>query len=119
METVYSKTTEIGRIGMKVPTAIEVPTELPEHKKGYHPTKCLPKKKTSFWEGVCHVRFDRKTLPKSGKNIIDNCFIENKKSYWLIWDKDTRALLSVYSGRDVESYVKTIKERWKEYVRRI
>ncbi len=64
--------------------------------QGYHPSKSgIGKKDTSFYPGCCNVRFNRKTLPKSGKSIIDGCFVEDKGSYKLVWDRETRCLLGL------------------------
>ena len=74
---------------------------------GLHPSKCLHKKFTTFYGDVCYVRFDRKTLPKSGKSILNNCFIEKKNTVWLIWDIKTRALLGI--GNDKNLVCKTLE----------
>jgi len=113
MAEVYYKTSEIGKIGMKVPdTEFEVSTELPEYKKGYHPTKCLHKKFTSFYEGTCRVKFDRKTIPKSGKSIIGTCFVETKNETCNIYDSKTRALLGICKETNKEYYCKLWGEQF-------
>jgi hypothetical protein len=60
-----------------------------------HPKNGLSKKVTSFYKGCCHVRFDRKTLPKSGRSVINDCFVENKYDVYLVWYRPTRALLGI------------------------
>lgn len=76
---------------------------------GHHPKYGLKKKETSFHEKFTHVRFDRKTLPKSGKSIVGNCFVEDKGSYHLIWDKETRALLGLNINK-IEEYERKFNE---------
>ncbi len=76
---------------------------------GLHPTKTgIGKKETSFYPHFIHVRFNRKTLPKSGKSIVNGCFVEIKGFYALIWDIKTRALLTLCS-------VDLIEEKTKEF----
>ena len=86
---------EFGRIGISEDRWVvnETAQELPEHKRGYHPAKGLAKKFTEFYEGVCHVRFNRKTFPKKGKSVLNGCFVEYKKEVCYIWEYRTRALL--------------------------
>jgi len=111
VEASYSECTEIGRIGMPPRKVIETPPELPEHLKGYHPAKALPKKKTCFYGQVCHVRFDRKTFPKKGKSVLLNSFIDTKHGYWRIWDIETRALLKVCHDIPTEDSIKQIRKK--------
>ena len=79
---------------------------------GLHPKHGLPKKETSFYPGFCHVLFDRKTIPKGGKSIIDGCFVKEKDHYQLVYDRETRALL----GLDVTK-IKQYKELLHEQYR--
>ena len=80
--------------------------------EGYHPKHALAKKYTSFYPGCCHVLFDRKTIPKGGKNIQDGCFIKQKDHYHLIYDRETRALL----GLDINK-IKEYRRRFDESTR--
>jgi hypothetical protein len=75
----------------------------------------IGKKDTTFFEDCCHVRFDRKTLPKSGKSILNGTFIENKGYAYLVWDRETRALFGlVYDESELDSKTKEWKRRFNE-----
>jgi len=107
----YFKSSNIGRIGMKIPLQpVLESVEISEHLRGYHPTKGLYKKLTSFYEGHCRVRFDRKTFPKTGKSIVNNCFIDSKDGISSVYDYHTRALLGICKTDNVDKYTK----KWKE-----
>jgi hypothetical protein len=73
----------------------------------------LPKKLTTFCGDVCHVRFNRKTFPKSGKSIINNCFVEGK-DIKLIWDTSTRALLGLTNEANLEATTAKYQKQFKE-----
>jgi len=72
-----------------------------EHLYGYHPSKCLPKKRTTFNVGSIAVRFDRINLPRSGKSIVGDCFIETKKGITSLWCLRTRALIMAATDYDM------------------
>jgi hypothetical protein len=75
----------------------------------------IGKKDTVFLGECCNVRFDRKTFPKSGKSVLNGCFIEKKPYGWLVWEKTTRALLGlVYNESNLESKTKEWKRRFNE-----
>jgi hypothetical protein len=75
----------------------------------------IKKKDTTFFPGCCNVRFDRKTLPKKGKSILNGCFIEKKGIAWLVWETRTRCLLGlVYDEDRLEIKTKEWKERFNE-----
>ena len=61
---------------------------------------------------ACHVRFDRKTLPKSGKSILNDCFIEKKNKVWLIWHRQTRALLGIANDKNLACKTLEYSERF-------
>jgi len=87
----------------------------PEHFiAGYHPKNGLPKKATSFYPGCCHVRFDRKGLPKSGKSIYKTCFIDSVNGIQRAWDRDTRALLLVSTKELDMDVLDQLIEQFKE-----
>ena len=80
---------------------------------GLHPSKTgIGKKDTSFYKGCCHVGFHRKTFPKSGKSIVDGCFIQKKDHYYLIYDIETRALLGLDLNK-IEKYKRILNGRIK------
>ena len=77
---------------------------------GEHPKYTgIGKKDTSFYTGSCNVLFDRKTIPKSGKSIVDGCFIKDKGSYKLVYDISTRALLGLDPNK-IEQYKILLEE---------
>ena len=82
----------------------------------YHPKNTgIGKKDTSFYDGCNHVRFDRKKLPKSGKSIINDTFVEKKGFVWLVWHLKTRALLGViYNDTNIEKLTEEWKRRFNE-----
>lgn len=85
--------------------------------EGFHPKSTgIGKKDTAFYRGCCHVRFDRKTLPKGGKSVINGCFIERKAYGWLIWCKTTRALLRLTKQEPTEQLINETKEtlKWQQ-----
>ena len=78
---------------------------------GEHPKHTgIGKKNTSFYPGCCNVLFDRKTIPKSGKSIVDGCFIKDKGSYELVYDTQTRALLGL-DRRKIKQYKELLHEQ--------
>jgi hypothetical protein len=77
------------------------------------PKNGLPKKATSFYKGCCMVRFDRKTMPKSGKSFVNGCFVEKKSYAYLVWDTSSRALLGIVKHEH------ELEEKAKEWKRRI
>jgi len=86
---------------------------IPEKSYCQHPKNTgIPKKDTTFFKECCHVRFDRKTLPKSGKSIVNECFVESKAYGYLVWDKETRALFGIV--KDAEQ----LNDKTKEWKRR-
>jgi len=83
-------------------------------KSAFKEHKNFPKKETTFVEGVCNVRFNRKTLPKGGKSVLNGCFIELSGQHWLIWDLVTRASLGICKNEDrLDLVTKSLQERFK------
>jgi hypothetical protein len=99
---------KFGAIGLQDRPIAETYTSI-----GIHPSKALNKKETTFYGDVCYVRFDRKTIPKSGKSIINNCFVENRKHYYLVWDIRTRALLGL-CWNDLETTTRKYNEQFNQ-----
>ena len=84
---------------------------------GYHPKYALLKKETTFCGACCHVRFDRKTLPKSGKSIFKDYFIDTANGVTRVWHKHTRALMIAGVIRE-EVIAKLYTNKFKEIKRR-
>ncbi len=83
---------------------------------GEHPKHTgIGKKDTSFYPGHCNVIFDRKTMPKSGKSLIDGCFIKDKGTYQLVYDVKTRALLGLDVNK-IKQYKELLNDRTKATV---
>jgi len=113
---VYSKTSELGRIGM---TAVEAPQELDTAKKEMCPAHTpLKTKQTSMGAlGLIYVRFDRKTLPKAGKSRYRSTWREEKTFGVLVWDYETRALMGVmknWSEKKADEWIKKFEEMKNE-----
>ncbi len=69
-------------------------------------------KSTSYGsQRLVRLRFDRKTIPKSGKSVYKTVWIEKKKYGYLIWDRQTRALLGTAKEHN-------LFEKADEYIRR-
>ena len=81
----------------------------PVETMGFHPKHGLPKKMTTFYPGCCHVLYDRKTIPKGGKNIQFGCFIKQKDHYHLIYDQKSRALLGLDLNK-IQDYRRSFDE---------
>jgi len=90
-------------------------TPKPSVTYGEHPKHTgIGKKDTSFYPGACKVGFHRKTFPKSGKSIIDGCFVQAKHHYHLIYDLETRCLLGLDINK-IKQYRELLNERKHEY----
>ena len=84
---------------------------------GEHPKYSgIGKKNTSFYPGCCNVIFDRKTIPKSGKSLINGCFIKDKGSYQLVYDIKSRALLGIDVNK-IEQYKELLNEQYGYFER--
>ena len=78
---------------------------------GEHPKYTgIGKKDTSFYPGCCNVIFDRKTIPKGGKSIVDGCFLKDKGTYTLVYDIQTRALLGIDPSK-IKQYKELLHEQ--------
>ena len=77
---------------------------------GLHPKHTgIGKKDTSFYPGCCHVGFHRKTFPKSGKSIVDGCFVQKKHHYTLVYDIETRCLMGIDVNK-IKQYKELLNE---------
>jgi len=79
---------------------------------GEHPKHTgIGKKDTTFYPGCCNVCYDRQKLPKSGKSIVDGCFIRDKGTYKLVYDISTRALLGLDINK-IKQYKELLNEQF-------